>query len=146
MLCRQCCYLSEAELCVFCADEKRDQSQICIVEEVADVTILEGSGVYRGVYHVLHGHLSPLRGITPDDLRIAELMRRLQSPHRAVNEVIVATNPNVDGDAMALYLQRLIEPLGIRVTRLAQGLPIGGSVEYADELTIRKALESRKEL
>lgn len=144
-LCRQCFYVSEEELCAICRDPRRDTSQICVVEEPADVPGFEKSGTYSGLYHVLLGHLSPLHGITPDDLKINELMARLPEGG-PVREVILATNPNVDGDATALYLARMIEPLGIRVTRLGLGLPIGGSLEYADELTLRKAFEGRKEL
>lgn len=144
-LCERCFYISESPLCAICEDSRRDPAQICVVEEPADVAAFEKSETYQGVYHVLLGHLSPLHGITPDELKIAELMSRLKATP-PVREVILATNPNVDGDATALYLSRIIEPLGIRVTRLGLGLSIGSSLEYADELTLRKAFEGRKEL
>lgn len=145
-LCARCFYVTEGELCAICADARRDHSLVCVVEEPSDVAAFEKSGTFTGVYHCLLGLLSPLHGVTPDDLKIEELMKRVRQPEPAVREVIVATNPNVDGDATALYLAQLIEPLGIRVTRLGLGMPIGGSLEYTDELTLRKALESRREL
>lgn len=142
--CRRCFYITEEELCAICRDPQRDQTQICVVEEPMDVAAFERSGSYRGLYHVLLGRLSPLHGVMPEDLRIAELMERLDSANEPPAEVILATNPNVDGDATALYLSRLIEPRGIRVTRLGLGLQVGASLEYADELTIQKAMEGRK--
>lgn len=145
-LCRNCFYITENEECAICLSANRDPAQICVVEEPMDVASFEKAGSYQGLYHVLLGRLSPLHGVTPEDLKIRELIGRLQNQAQPVREVILATNPNVDGDATALYLSRLIEPLGIRVTRLGLGLPIGSSLEYADELTLRKALEGRKEL
>lgn len=142
--CRQCFYVTEEELCHICRDERRDLSRIVVVEEPADVAALEKADTFRGRYHVLLGHLSPLHGIGPESLKISELMKRLKSG--GVEEVILATNPTVDGDATALYLSRLIQPLNIRVTKLGLGLPIGGSLEYADELTLEKAFESRRNL
>jgi recombination protein RecR len=145
-LCRNCFYITEATLCTVCENAERDNSQICVVEEPMDVAAFEKSGAYHGLYHVLLGRLSPLQGVTADDLKIRELMARVQKTEPAVREVILATNPNVDGDATALYLSRMIKPLGIRVTRLGLGLPIGSSLEYADELTLCKAFEGRKQL
>jgi recombination protein RecR len=145
-LCSRCFYVTEAEVCTICSDAGRDHSLICVVEEPVDVAAFEKSGTYGGVYHCLLGLLSPLQGVTPDDLKIEDLMKRIGHSETPVREVIIATNPNVDGDATALYLAQLIEPLGIRVTRLGLGMPIGGSLEYTDELTLRKALESRREL
>lgn len=145
-LCKNCFYVTEEEYCAICQNPSRDPAQICVVEEPMDVAAFEKSGAYQGLYHVLLGRLSPLHGVTPDDLRIRELMARVTDSEKPVREVILATNPNVDGDATALYLSRMIEPLGVRVTRLGLGLPIGSSLEYADELTLRKAFEGRKEL
>lgn len=145
-LCERCFYVTEQPLCGICSDPGRDQNLICVVEEPSDVAAFERSGQYRGAYHVLLGHLSPLHGITPDNLKIAELISRLRNADPPVSEVILATNPNVDGDATALYLSRVIEPLGIRTTRLGLGLAIGSSLEYADELTLQKALEGRKQV
>jgi len=144
--CPKCFYITSDELCSICSDPARDASQICVVEEPQDVAAFEKPGTYKGLYHVLLGRLSPLQGVTPDDLKISELMSRIREPESRVREVILATNPNVDGDATALYLSRLIEPLGIKTTRLGLGLSIGSSIEYADELTIRKAFEGRREL
>lgn len=144
--CRQCFYITEADICAICRDPDRDQTQICVVEEPMDVASFERTASYRGLYHVLLGRLSPLQGVMPEDLKIDELMKRVSRPDSAVKEVILATNPNVDGDATALYLGRLLEPRGIQTTRLGLGLPIGSSLEYADELTLQKAFESRKAL
>lgn len=142
--CRQCFYIAEAELCPICRDPRRDPSQICVVEEPADVAAFERSESYEGVYHVLLGCLSPLHGVTPDDLKIRELIARIERGEPQIREVILATNPNVDGDATALYLSRLIEQRGVSVSRLGLGLSIGSALEYADELTLRKAFEGRK--
>ncbi|MCX7020526.1 MAG: recombination mediator RecR [bacterium] len=144
--CPRCFYIATGELCSICADPGRDASQLCVVEEPQDVAAFDKPGAYKGLYHVLLGRLSPLQGVTPEDLKINELLTRIKDPMSRVQEVILATNPNVDGDATALYLSRLIEPLGIRTTRLGLGLSIGSSIEYADELTIRKAFEGRREL
>ena len=139
--CRICQDYTAGEICKICLSQKRDRSVICVVESPKDVTALERTGEYTGVYHVLHGLISPIDGVTPDKLRIRELLARLQSGE--VREVIMATNPTVEGDATAMYLAQLLEPLGVKVTRLAFGLPVGGSLEYADEVTLFKALENR---
>lgn len=144
--CRECFYITEQELCAICRDPNRDRTQMCVVEEPMDVASFERTASYRGLYHVLLGRLSPLQGVMPEDLKIDELMKRVSRADSEVREVILATNPNVDGDATALYLGRLLEPRGIQTTRLGLGLPIGSSLEYADELTLQKAFESRKAL
>jgi recombination protein RecR len=142
--CRECFNASEEELCGICRDPKRDPAQICVVEEASDLLAVERTAEYRGLFHVLQGHLSPLDGIGPDDIRIRELMERLG--RTSVREVIVATNPNAEGEATAVYLTRLIKPLGIRVTRIARGLPVGSDLEFSDEVTLARALEGRMEL
>ena len=141
--CRICQNISDGELCPICADEKRDRSVICVVEDVKDLLAFERTREYRGLYHVLHGLISPIDGVGPDQLRIKELLARLDG---SVKEVIMATNPTVEGEATAMYLARLIKPLGVTVTRLAYGIPVGGEVEYADEITLYRALEGRREL
>lgn len=142
--CNTCFNLSDENPCRICAAEARDHSVICVVEQPQDVAAMERMRDFHGVYHVLHGALSPLEGIGPDNLRIKELLQRLGgSP---VQEIIVATNPNVEGEATAMYLARLIKPLGIKVTRIAHGLPVGGDLEYADEVTLAKAMENRIEI
>lgn len=143
-LCSTCLGLTDVEPCRLCADPQRSDEVICVVEEPADLAAVERSGGFRGRYHVLHGTLAPLDGVGPDDLRIAELLRRLQDGR--VKEVIVTTNPNVEGEATALYLAKLIKPLGVRVTRIAHGLPVGGDVEYADHVTLGRALDGRREM
>jgi len=140
--CSICFNITEADPCFVCLDEKRDKSIICVVEEANDVLALEKTGVYNGLYHVLGGALSPLDGIGPDNLRVKELLHRLKEP---VGEIILATNPNVEGEATAIYLSKLIKPLGIKVTRIARGLPVGGDLEYADQVTLMRALEGRRE-
>ena len=142
--CERCGNITEGALCAICSDPSRDPSTICVVEEVTDLVAFERPGTYRGVYHVLGGCLSPLHGVTPEKLTIVALMERLRSG--AVREVIVATNPSVDGEATALYLARLARPQGVRVTRIGMGIPIGSSVEFADEVTVQKALEGRREI
>ncbi|MBX7246086.1 MAG: recombination mediator RecR [Candidatus Sumerlaeaceae bacterium] len=144
--CRRCFFITGEDLCSICLDPARDSSQICVVEGPQDVVALEKSSTYKGLYHVLLGHLSPLHGVTAEDLKIQELINRIQSSSPAVREVVLATNPNVDGDATAIYLSRLIEPLGIQTTRLGLGLSIGSSLEYADELTLKKAFEGRRQV
>lgn len=144
-LCRICCNVSESEICPICADPRRDRSILCVVEQPIDVLQFESSDVHRGLYHVLHGTLSPLRGITADDLKIRELTERLRGGD-APREVIIATNPSVDGDVTATYLAQLIEKLGIGVTRLGTGVPVGGALEYTDAVTLRKAFEGRRSL
>jgi recombination protein RecR len=141
--CSCCGNLTEADPCELCSSARRDASCICVVEEASDIMAIERTGEYRGRYHVLGGRLSPLDGVGPDDLNIAPLLQRLQA---GVSEVIVATNPSVEGEATALYLQRVIQPLGVRVTRLARGLPVGGDLEYADGVTIAQAFAGRREL
>lgn len=142
--CTQCQNLTEGELCPICSDDLRDQSTICVVETPKDISAFERTNEYKGVYHVLHGLISPLDGITPDKIRIKELLSRIGKG--SVNEVIMATNPTVEGEATAMYLSKLLKPLGVKVTRLAFGLPIGGTLEYADEVTLFKALENRSEI
>lgn len=149
-LCRVCFNVSDSELCEYCCDPRRDTSMICAVQEPPDIVALERTREYRGLYHVLQGAISPIEGIGPDDLRISELIARLESSSTEdrprVEEVIIATSPNVEGDATALYLARLLVPLGVTVTRLASGLPVGGDLEYADEVTLGRALEGRRRL
>lgn len=143
-LCRTCYNLSDKPECGICSDPGRDRSTICVVEQPQDVMAMERSRGYRGMYHVLHGALSPLDGIGPDNLRIKELLRRLQQGE--VKEVILATNSNVEGEATAAYLAQLLKPLGVVTSRIAHGLPVGGDLEYADELTLARALENRLRL
>jgi recombination protein RecR len=142
--CPQCFDFAEGELCEVCGDPRRDQTLLCVVAEPRDATAIERTGEYRGLYHVLHGVISPLDGIGPDQLRVAELMVRLRDA--TIAEVIVATNPNVEGETTATYLARLIKPLDILVTRIASGLPVGGDLEFADEVTLGRAMEARREL
>ena len=142
--CRECFGVSEGELCRICADPGRDGGLVCVVEEPKDVSVMEKAGVIKGRYHVLGGAISPMDGIGPDDLRIQELLDRVE--RNGVNEVILATNPNLEGNATAMYIGGLLKPLGLKVTRLASGLPVGGDLEYADEITLGQALEGRREL
>lgn len=142
--CSRCFNYAEGDVCEICASTKRDGGTICVVSEPRDIPPIERTGVFGGVYHVLGGALSPLEGIGPDDLHVAELMARLGSED--VREVVLATNPNVEGETTASYLARLIKPLGVKVTRLASGLPVGGDLEFADEVTLGRALEARREL
>jgi recombination protein RecR len=142
--CRECFGVSEGELCKICADPSRDGDTICVVEEPKDVSVLERSGAIRGRYHVLGGAISPMQGIGPDDLRVNELLDRAR--RNGVSEIILATNPNLEGNATAMYVAGLLKPLGIRITRLASGLPVGGDLEYADEVTLGQALEGRREM
>jgi recombination protein RecR len=141
-LCDDCGYLAEGPRCHFCADERRDKKIMCVVEDPRDVDVIEASGEYRGKYHVLFGVLSPLEGIGPEQLKVRELLARLDG----VEEVIVALDPDVEGDATSLYLTRLIKPLGIKVSRLASGLPMGSEIEYADQVTLARALAARREM
>ena len=143
-LCSICLALTADDPCALCQDPQRDAAAICVVERPADLIALERSNQFKGRYHVLHGCLAPLDGVGPEELRIAELLRRLQDG--SVHEVVIATNPTVEGEATALYLSRLIKPLGPRVTRIAHGLPMGADVEYADTMTLGKALEGRREM
>jgi recombination protein RecR len=143
-LCAKCFSLTEGELCGFCRDTRRDERVLCVVETVADQMALERTREFKGRYHVLHGVLSPLEGVGPDQLRIKELLERLEDGK--VEELILATNPDVEGEATALYLTRLLKPMGLRLSRIAQGLPMGGDLEYADQATLAKALSARREL
>lgn len=140
--CKQCFNLTDSEICEICSDADRDRYTICVVEQPQDIAAMERSHGYRGLYHVLHGVLSPLDGIGPDNLRIRELFQRLQS--ESITEVILATNSNVEGEATATYLAQLLKPAGITVSRIAHGLPVGGELEYADEVTLSRALENRR--
>jgi len=142
-LCSVCFNVTDSDLCRICRDDQRDRSKICIVEQPQDILALEHTRTYDGLYHVLHGAISPTEGVGVDDVRIKELMERLQGD--LVNEVVLATNPNLEGEQTAMYLNRLISPLGIRVTRLARGLPFGTELEYADDVTLTRAIEGRQE-
>ncbi len=142
--CSVCQNLTDKEICPICSDEKRDHSTICVVESPKDIAAFERTREYNGVYHVLHGLISPIDGVTPDKLKINELLKRISKSD--VKEVIMATNPTPEGEATAMYVSRLLKPLGVRVTRLAFGLPMGAILEYADEITLYKALENRSEI
>jgi recombination protein RecR len=144
VFCSVCFNITEQSPCAICRDEARDRSIICVVEEPLDVLAIDRTGGYRGLYHVLHGAISPVEGVGPDELRINELMVRLKE--HPVLEVLLATNPNLEGEATAMYLARLIQPMAVRVTRLARGLPVGGDLEYADAVTLSRALEGRREM
>lgn len=141
-LCPICQNLTDREICPICLDETRDRSTICVVEDVRVLMSIEKVREYRGLYHVLHGAISPVAGITPDKIKLAELLGRLRDDE--VKEVIIATNPNVEGEATAMYIAKLLTPLGIKVSRLAYGIPVGADLEYADELTLSRALDGRK--
>lgn len=142
--CSVCCNLTDVDPCSICSDTKRDQETVCVVESPADVVAMERTKEYFGVYHVLHGAISPMDGIRPDDIRIKELVARVSKG--TIKEVILATNPDVEGEATGMYIARLISPFGVKVTRIAKGVPIGGDIEYADEVTLTKALENRVEI
>lgn len=142
--CSVCLNFTETELCPICDDDTRDHSTVCVVEAPKDIAAFERTNEYHGVYHVLHGLLSPMDGVAPDDLRIKELLARIQQG--GINEVIMATNPTVEGEATAMYIAKLLKPMGVRVTRLAFGLPVGAMLEYADKVTLFKALENRSEI
>jgi len=142
--CHRCFNVSEGPECGICRDTRRDPTVVCVVEEPRDIVAIEKTQDFRGRYHVLQGAINPIEGIGPDQLRIRELLRRLGEEE--INEVILCTNPNLEGDATAMYLSRQLRPLGIKVTRLASGLPVGGDLEYADELTLGRALEGRREV
>ena len=141
--CRTCCNLTDADECPVCRDEKRDKKTIMVVERPSDLSAYEKTGKYRGVYHVLHGAISPMLGVGPDDIRLRELMKRLEGD---VDEVIIATNSSLEGETTAMYISRLIKPTGIRVTRIASGVPVGGDLENIDEVTLLRALDGRTEL
>ncbi|MCX8002968.1 MAG: recombination mediator RecR [Anoxybacillus mongoliensis] len=142
--CSSCGHITDKDPCYICQDDKRDRSIICVVQDPKDVIAMEKMKEYNGLYHVLHGAISPMEGIGPEDIKIAELLRRLQD--ETVQEVILATNPNIEGEATAMYISRLLKPTGVKITRIAHGLPVGGDLEYADEVTLSKALEGRREL
>ena len=142
--CSQCFNITDTDPCPICSSAKRDQTMICVVEDVKDIAAMEKTHEFKGVYHVLHGSISPMNGIGPEDIRIKELLERLQKVE--VKEIIIATNPRVEGEATAIYLSKLIKPIGIKVTRIAHGIPVGGDLEYTDEITLSKALEGRREI
>lgn len=142
--CSRCFNITESELCSICSDPARDRKKICVVEEPSNIHVIEGSGSFRGLYHVLLGALAPIDGVTPEKLKIAELMDRVRL--NGTEEVIIATNPNTKGEMTAQYLKELLSPLNVNVTRIAYGLPMGGDIEFADEVTLRKALEGRRKL
>lgn len=142
--CEECFNVTDQVKCEFCRNTSRDQSVICVVEEPRDIVALEKTGEFKGLYHVLQGAISPIEGIGPDDIRVKELLKRL-SEHD-VKEIIIATNPNIEGEATAMYLAKLVKPLGVKVSRIASGLPVGGDLEYADEVTLGRALEGRREM
>ncbi|MDM5186496.1 recombination protein RecR [Bacillus sp. DX4.1] len=142
--CSVCGHITDRDPCYICDDSHRDQSVICVVQEPKDVIAMEKMKEYQGVYHVLRGAISPMEGIGPEDINIPQLLKRLQD--ETVQEVILATNPNIEGEATAMYISRLLKPTGIKVTRIAHGLPVGGDLEYADEVTLSKALEGRREV
>ncbi len=144
VLCSVCQNITDADPCLICANDERDRGLICVVEEPLDILALERTGAYKGLYHVLHGVISPMDGVGPEDLKIQELLARLRSGQ--VREVIMATNPNLEGEATAMYISRLIGPPGVKVTRLARGLPVGADLEYADNVTLARALEGRQEV
>lgn len=142
--CTVCHHITDTDPCRICEEKSRDQSMICVVQEAKDVIAMEKMREYGGLYHVLHGAISPVDGIGPEDIYIPTLLKRLQDD--TVQELIIATNPNIEGEATAMYISRLIKPTGIKVTRLAHGLPVGGDLEYADEVTLSKAIEGRREI
>lgn len=144
ILCSACQNITDSDPCAICSNPERDHGAICVVEEPLDILALERADAYKGLYHVLHGVISPMDGIGPEDLKVKDLLSRLRSGD--VHEVIMATNPNLEGEATAMYIGRLISPLGVRVTRLARGLPVGADLEYADNVTLARALEGRQEL
>lgn len=142
--CSNCYNISDTDPCPICSSPKRDNSVICVVEDVRDVMAMERTHEFKGVYHVLHGTISPMNGIGPEDIKIKELLNRIAN--NDIKEIIIATNPRVEGEATAIYLSKIIKPLGIKVTRIAHGIPVGGDLEYTDEVTLSKALEGRREL
>ncbi|MFD1359994.1 recombination mediator RecR [Fictibacillus halophilus] len=142
--CSNCFHITDRDPCMICDDSSRDRSTICVVHDSKDVIAMEKMKEYRGLYHVLHGAISPMDGIGPEDIKIAELLKRLTD--EGVQEIIMATDPNIEGEATAMYMARLLKPTGIKITRIAHGLPVGGDLEYADEVTLSKALEGRREI
>ena len=144
VLCSSCLLITEIDPCSICSDQSRERTRICVVEEPLDVLALERTRAYKGLYHVLHGVISPMNGIGPEELKIRELLGRLKDGD--VEEIILATNPSLEGEATSMYIHRLLSPMGMKVTRLARGLPVGGDLEYADEVTLARALEGRQEI
>ncbi|ANX10447.1 recombination protein RecR [Fictibacillus arsenicus] len=142
--CSNCFHITDRDPCMICDDSSRDRSTICVVHDSKDVIAMEKMKEFRGLYHVLHGAISPMDGIGPEDIKIAELLKRLTD--EGVQEIIMATDPNIEGEATAMYMARLLKPTGIKITRIAHGLPVGGDLEYADEVTLSKALEGRREI
>ena len=142
--CSICYNISDTDPCTICANVTRDKSVICVVEDVKDIEAMDRTHEFKGVYHVLHGSISPMNGVGPDDIKIKELLARLMNGE--VKEIILATNPRVEGEATAMYISKLVKPLGVKVTRIAHGIPVGGDLEYTDEVTLTKALEGRREL
>lgn len=141
--CSVCCNITTHEVCEVCSSDGRDHSTVCVVEDPRAVMAIEKTRQYNGVYHVLHGTISPMRGVTPDKLTIHELLNRINSKDEPIEELILATNPTVEGEATAMYIAKLVNPLGVKVTRIANGVPVGGDLEYADEVTLRRAMEGR---
>ena len=144
VLCSVCQNITDVDPCLICSDDTRDRTVICVVEEPLDILAIERTRAHKGLYHVLHGSISPMEGVGPEQLKVRELLERLRDG--SVREVIMATNPNLEGEATSMYISRLIQPAGVRVTRLARGLPVGGDLEYADDLTLARALENRQEV
>lgn len=142
--CSTCGHITEVDPCYICKDKERDRSVICVVQETKDVIMMERMREYKGLYHVLHGAISPMDGVGPEDINVPQLLERLKDEE--VKEIIMATNPNIEGESTAMYISRLVKPLGLKITRLAHGLPVGGDLEYADEVTLSKAMEFRTEL
>ncbi|MCI9040070.1 MAG: recombination protein RecR [Clostridia bacterium] len=142
--CSQCYNISDTDPCPICGNQNRDHSVVCVVEDVRDVVAMERTHEFKGVYHVLHGSISPMNGVGPDDIKIKELLTRLMGGE--VKEIILATNPRVEGEATAMYISKLVKPMGIKATRIAHGIPVGGDLEYTDEVTLSKALEGRREI
>jgi len=142
--CKECCNLTDGELCNICSDDRRDRSTICVVEGAKDIVAMERTREFKGLYHVLHGVISPMDNMGPDEIKIKELLNRVYK--EKIEEVILATNPTVEGEATALYIAKLLKPLGIKTTRIAHGIPVGGDLEYFDEVTLSKAMENRREL
>ncbi|KUO75079.1 MAG: recombination protein RecR [Clostridia bacterium BRH_c25] len=142
--CKVCCNITDTDICNICSNAKRDGGMICVVQDPKDVVAMEKTREFKGLYHVLNGAISPMEGIGPEEIRIKELLRRVAD--NEIKEIILATNPNIEGEATAMYISRLLKPVGIKVTRIAHGVPVGGDLEYADEVTLMKALEGRREI
>jgi recombination protein RecR len=142
--CKVCCNITDSDICNICSNTKRDSSMICVVEDPKDVVAMEKTREFKGLYHVLNGAISPMEGVGPEEIRIKELLRRVAE--NDIKEIILATNPNIEGEATAMYVSRLLKPIGIKVTRIAHGVPVGGDLEYADEVTLMRALEGRREI